>query len=176
MQTSYERSQFGTTSVRYNAPRPSPPTPLNKDVYNRRQHYGLDNTFNIGFGTSLGTVTAARKWEEPGYLFNLLPGIPGSFEQLFHSVAEATSTKNFMLFFRSNSKEQDLVNEDVVKYLGKKTRYRISFILLSLSFSTPRLFLFVICFNCVHLPRSDTIDTLASCTSPTHKSCLIVPK
>jgi len=105
-----------------------------------RQQFGLENTFNIGFGTSLGTVTASRKWEEPGYLFQLQPGIPSSYEKLFHKVAETSASKNFMLLFRANNAyrtpqerrtlegveandDNDLVDKDVVKYLSQKARY-----------------------------------------------------
>jgi len=88
-----------------------------------REQLGLEKTFNIGFGTSVGTVTASRKWEEPGYLYDLRPGIQHSYEKLFQTVASTSSSKNFMLFFRSNAKEDDLVDDQVVNYLSKKSRY-----------------------------------------------------
>jgi len=85
-----------------------------------REHFGLDGTFSIGFGTSLGTVTAAHKWDQPATLFNLKPGIKGSYEELFHSFAEKTDMDNFSLIFRSNSQDahQDHVDPAINQALA----------------------------------------------------------
>ena len=38
----------------------------------------------VGFSTDTGTVTAAEDWDEPARKRRVLPGYPGSYEQLFH--------------------------------------------------------------------------------------------
>jgi erythromycin esterase-like protein len=51
-----------------------------------RQRYGRD-AFLVGFSTYSGTVTAAHDWDEPGLLRQVRPGLPGSYEALFHEVS-----------------------------------------------------------------------------------------
>ena len=48
-----------------------------------RERHG-DRAFLIGFTTHTGTVTAARKWDEPAERRRVVPSMPGSFEHLFH--------------------------------------------------------------------------------------------
>ena len=50
-----------------------------------RERHGAD-TILIGFSTYSGTVTAAHDWEAPVELKRVRPGLPGSFEALFHSL------------------------------------------------------------------------------------------
>ncbi len=45
-------------------------------------------TFILGFTTHAGTVTAAPAWDSPAERKNVRPSLPGSFEQLFHELAE----------------------------------------------------------------------------------------
>jgi erythromycin esterase-like protein len=50
-----------------------------------RDRYGNDATL-IGFSTHSGTVTAASDWDEPAQRKSVRPGLPGSYESLFHEV------------------------------------------------------------------------------------------
>ncbi len=38
----------------------------------------------VGFTTYMGTVTAASEWDEPAERKQVRPGLPGSYEALFH--------------------------------------------------------------------------------------------
>ena len=48
-----------------------------------RDRWGSDAVL-IGFSTYHGTVTAASEWDSPGLRKRVRPGLPGSFEDLFH--------------------------------------------------------------------------------------------
>jgi erythromycin esterase-like protein len=50
----------------------------------------------LGFSTYTGTVTAASDWGAPAERKNVRPGLPGSYEQLFHR----TGLPSFLLNFR----------------------------------------------------------------------------
>ncbi|MBI4485152.1 MAG: erythromycin esterase family protein, partial [Acidobacteria bacterium] len=50
-----------------------------------RERYGAD-AVSIGFTTFTGTVTAASDWDEPAERKTVRPGLPGSYERLFHDV------------------------------------------------------------------------------------------
>jgi erythromycin esterase-like protein len=50
-------------------------------------------TFLIGFTTYTGTVTAASDWGDPAERKTVRPGLPGSYEALFH----ATGVPRFLL-------------------------------------------------------------------------------
>jgi erythromycin esterase-like protein len=50
-----------------------------------RQRHGHDARL-IGFTTYAGTVTAASDWDGPAERKNVLPALPGSYEELFHRV------------------------------------------------------------------------------------------
>ena len=52
-----------------------------------------DNSFLVGFSTYTGTVTAAADWDGPAERKHVRPGLPGSFENLFHQVG----VPNFLL-------------------------------------------------------------------------------
>jgi erythromycin esterase-like protein len=58
-----------------------------------RERYGRDAVL-VGFSTYTGTVTAANNWDEPGERMRVRPGLPGSYEALFHEVG----LPRFMLF------------------------------------------------------------------------------
>jgi erythromycin esterase-like protein len=47
---------------------------------------GHSKVFNIGFSTNSGTVAAADEWDSPGQRKHVRPGMPGSYEALFHEV------------------------------------------------------------------------------------------
>src|SRR5438045_1463954 len=50
-----------------------------------RDRYGSD-TVLIGFSTHSGTVTAASDWDSPAEKKRVRPGLPNSYETLFHEV------------------------------------------------------------------------------------------
>jgi erythromycin esterase-like protein len=52
-----------------------------------REHYP-QQTCLLGFGTYMGTVTAAPAWGEPAQTLALAPSLPGSFEHLLHLVGQ----------------------------------------------------------------------------------------
>jgi erythromycin esterase-like protein len=51
-----------------------------------RERHGADAVL-VGFSTYTGTVTAADDWDAPAERKRVRPGLPGSFEALFHSLA-----------------------------------------------------------------------------------------
>lgn len=51
------------------------------------------HVYNIGFSTYSGSVTAANNWDEPAQRKEVMPGLQGSYEDLFHKV----KYKNFLL-------------------------------------------------------------------------------
>ena len=50
-----------------------------------RERYGREAVL-IGFSTYTGTVTAASDWDGPPELKRVRPGLPGSYEALFHDI------------------------------------------------------------------------------------------
>jgi erythromycin esterase-like protein len=50
-----------------------------------RERWGGE-VINIGFSTYTGTVTAADNWDEEAQLKRVRPGLPGSYEAIFHDV------------------------------------------------------------------------------------------
>lgn len=63
-----------------------------------------DDCYAIGFSTYEGTVLAASEWGAPVQVKQVVKGMQGSYEELFHLVDQ----KNFIL---------DLKNRDIVHYL-----------------------------------------------------------
>jgi erythromycin esterase-like protein len=57
---------------------------LNVGQLVRQRHGG--ETCSIGFSTYSGTVTAADDWDRPAQRKRVRPGLPGSYEALFHEV------------------------------------------------------------------------------------------
>jgi erythromycin esterase-like protein len=53
-----------------------------------REHFGPEAA-NIGFSTYTGTVTAASDWDGPAETKRVRPGLPGSYEALFHDAGVA---------------------------------------------------------------------------------------
>lgn len=51
-----------------------------------RDRYGAENVRLIGFSTYTGTVTAADNWDEEAECKLVNPGLPQSYEDLFHNV------------------------------------------------------------------------------------------
>jgi len=62
-----------------------------------RERYGAQS-FNIGFTTHNGEVTAANDWDEPAERMIVRPGLDGSYEKLFHD----TGLGNFLLPLRDD--------------------------------------------------------------------------
>jgi erythromycin esterase-like protein len=67
----------------------------------RERHAGA--AYNIGFSTYHGTVTAANNWDEPAQRKTVRPGLPDSYEDLFHAVG----LDNFYLSMREGGKAVD---------------------------------------------------------------------
>ena len=58
-------------------------------------------TFSIGFSTYEGTVTAATDWDNPARRRRVRPGLPGSYEALFHE-ASGIAEADLMLDLRAS--------------------------------------------------------------------------
>jgi erythromycin esterase-like protein len=56
-------------------------------------------SYHIGFSTYTGTVTAADNWGDEAEVMDVLPGMKGSYEALFHEL----KLKNFILFLRDGA-------------------------------------------------------------------------
>ncbi len=56
-----------------------------------RQKYGED-ALGIGFSTYTGAVTAAHDWDQPAQQRAVRPGLPGSWEALFHETGQGDFT------------------------------------------------------------------------------------
>ena len=63
--------------------------------------------FSIGFSTYAGTVTAAHDWNEEPRQITVNPGLPGSYEDLFHR----TGRKDFWLDLTTGGDAVDLLRE-----------------------------------------------------------------
>jgi erythromycin esterase-like protein/predicted phosphoribosyltransferase len=62
-----------------------------------RERFGAD-AVSVGFTTYSGTVTAASDWDEPAERKTVRPGLPGSYERLFHD----TGIPRFLLPLRDD--------------------------------------------------------------------------
>ena len=71
-----------------------------------RERFG-DDAVLIGFTTYQGTVTAASDWDAPAQRKRVRPGLPGSFESLFHDVGMA----DFLLTMRGNARLGEALGE-----------------------------------------------------------------
>jgi erythromycin esterase-like protein len=71
-----------------------------------RERFGNDAVL-VGFTTYQGTVTAASDWDAPAERKRVRPGLPGSFESLFHSVGMA----DFLLTMRGNARLGEALGE-----------------------------------------------------------------
>ena len=71
--------------------------------------------FNIGFTTYSGTVTAASDWGGDSETKRVRPGLPGSWEELFHQAGSPA----FLLDFRSNpSLSAELARDRLERAIG----------------------------------------------------------
>ncbi|HET9426677.1 MAG TPA: erythromycin esterase family protein, partial [Gemmatimonadaceae bacterium] len=65
---------------------------------------------SVGFTTYTGTVTAAHDWGKPALRIAVVPGLAGSYEQLFHSAVGddgEVGSRNVMLSFDSDHATRD---------------------------------------------------------------------
>ena len=65
-----------------------------------RERYGREDSVLVGFSTYTGTVTAASNWDAPAERKRVRPGLPGSYEALFHDVG----IPSFLLDLRGDSR------------------------------------------------------------------------
>eukprot|EP00026_Physarum_polycephalum_P007443 Phypoly_transcript_07503.p1 GENE.Phypoly_transcript_07503~~Phypoly_transcript_07503.p1 ORF type:complete len:455 (+),score=77.53 Phypoly_transcript_07503:92-1456(+) len=65
-----------------------------------RQKYGIDRTFNIGFSTYTGTVTAAHEWDDPAATMRVRPSDPGTYEHFWHMAGD---NADLAVRFRANA-------------------------------------------------------------------------
>jgi erythromycin esterase-like protein len=75
-----------------------------------RERYGRDAVL-VGFTTYSGTVTAAANWDEPALQRRVRPGLPGSYEALFHE-AGTGAARNFLLRLRNGGEAADVLRRD----------------------------------------------------------------
>jgi erythromycin esterase-like protein len=71
-----------------------------------REKYGREAVL-VGFTTNTGTVTAASDWDQPGERKQVRPGLPGSYEALFHD----TGLPYFLLPLRDGGPAADALRE-----------------------------------------------------------------
>jgi erythromycin esterase-like protein len=71
-----------------------------------RQHFGKQ-TVLVGFTTHHGTVTASADWGGQAERKRVRPGLPGSYEALFHAVG----LKRFLLLLRPPGPARELLHE-----------------------------------------------------------------
>lgn len=71
-----------------------------------RDRWG-DEAMLVGFSTHSGTVTAASEWDATAERKRVRPGLPGSYEDLFHQAGEA----RFWLPLRGNAALEELLRE-----------------------------------------------------------------
>jgi len=68
-----------------------------------RERFGISKTFNIGFSTFNGTVTAAKNWDSPANCMAVRNGMYNSYEHTLHTATENWEHKDYYLLFRSNN-------------------------------------------------------------------------
>jgi erythromycin esterase-like protein len=71
-----------------------------------RERFGEDAVL-VGFSTYSGTVTAASDWDAPAERKKVRPGLPGSWEALFH----AAGLPNFLLPIRDDPRLSQALNQ-----------------------------------------------------------------
>lgn len=64
-----------------------------------------DESFLIGFSTDHGSVTAASDWDAPAERKRVRPGMPDSYEALFHEVCQTASWERFLIDLRGDLAE-----------------------------------------------------------------------
>jgi erythromycin esterase-like protein len=82
---------------------------LNLGQLIRERHDG--DCWNVGFTTYTGTVMAADDWDAPAKIKRVRPGLPNSFETLFHQ----SGLQNFLLNIRPNADLSRSLNEPMLE-------------------------------------------------------------
>jgi erythromycin esterase-like protein len=72
-----------------------------------RNRQGRDAVL-VGFSTFIGTVTAARDWDEPPVRMQVRPGMKGSYERLFHEL----ECPKFLVIPREDEEVHALLSEE----------------------------------------------------------------
>ncbi|CAG8562552.1 18620_t:CDS:10, partial [Racocetra persica] len=87
-----------------------------------REQFG-DRSFNVGFTTYTGTVTAAHEWNTPPELMKIVPGRKDSYEGVFHNISEDLKFPNFLIIFDkiiSSSDHEESKKKIISKDLTEK--------------------------------------------------------
>lgn len=71
-----------------------------------REQHG-NNSFHLGFSTYKGTVIAASNWDGLTESKKINPGLPGSYEEIFHFL----KNQNFLLDLRLNEQLEQLLQD-----------------------------------------------------------------
>ena len=77
-----------------------------------------DEAVLIGFSTYTGTVTAANDWGDPAERRRVRPGLPGSYESLFHQLAQETGEPRFLLSLRDPALAETLGRRRLQRAIG----------------------------------------------------------
>jgi len=85
-----------------------------------RQRLGMDRTFNVGFSTYSGTVAASDEWDDPAKCKKVRPGMPDSWEDVFHDATRGADVRDYELFFRSNDPNTKVDNELLERLGGRR--------------------------------------------------------
>jgi len=72
-----------------------------------RQKFGRESTYNVGFTTYTGTVTAAHEWDDPAQTMQVRPALSDTYEDLFHQVGG-----DFVLRFRANKSSNSALSPE----------------------------------------------------------------
>jgi len=78
-----------------------------------RERYGAD-AFLIGFSTYSGMVTAASDWDAPAETKRVRPGLPASYEALFHELGMPA----FLLTLERGAIPEDLPERRLQRAIG----------------------------------------------------------
>jgi len=85
---------------------------LNLGQLVRERHPG--ECYLVGFSTFNGSVTAADDWDSPARVKQVRPGLPGSYEALFHS----TGSPRFMVMLRGAGQPAEVQGPRLQRTIG----------------------------------------------------------
>ena len=85
---------------------------LNLGQLVRERHPG--ECYLVGFSTFNGSVTAADDWDSPARVKQVRPGLPGSYEALFHS----TGSPRFMVMLRGAGQPAEVQGPRLQRAIG----------------------------------------------------------
>ena len=75
-------------------------------------------TYAIGFSTYDGTVTAAAEWDGPARKRRVLPGLPGSYEELLHEASAVAETDILLPLHGDNAAIEALMEPRLQRAIG----------------------------------------------------------